>query len=251
VTAQVAQSEMTSDTLLDGRVILRQPSVGYRVALDPVLLAAAVPDVQNARALDVGCGTGAAMLCAAMRLKTIDVTGLEIQPQHVALAEENIALNGLQTRARVMQGDIAALPDLVCTYQFDVIMTNPPFADGGTPSPNKPLAQAHHETHVPLNVWISACLKLLKPKGRLVMIHRADRLGEIMAALALACGDINIFPIFPKINEPARRVLINAGKDRKTGDTVHFGLTLHAADGSYTSAAQDVLRRMGAIMGKS
>jgi tRNA1(Val) A37 N6-methylase TrmN6 len=251
VTAQVAQSATTTDTLLDGRVTLRQPAVGYRVALDPVLLAAAVPYLQNARVLDVGCGTGAAMLCAAMRLPSIDVTGLEIQPQHVALSDENITLNGLQARARVMEGDIAALPDLVCAYPFDVIMTNPPFADSGTSSPSVSVAQAHHETHVGLDVWISACLKLLRPKGRLVMIHRADRLGEIMAALSGNCGDINIFPIFPKVNQPARRVIINAGKGRQTGDTIHFGLTLHEPDGTFTAAAQDVLRRMGPLMGKS
>lgn len=251
MTAHVAQSATTTDTLLDGRVTLRQPSIGYRVAIDPVLLAAAVPHLPSARVLDVGCGTGAAMLCAAVRLKTIDVTGLEIQPQHVALAEENIALNGLQTRGRVMQGDLAALPDLVCAYPFDIVMTNPPFADSGSSSPNTLVAQAHHETHVPLNVWLNACLKLLKPKGRLIMIHRADRLGEIMAALSGPCGDINIFPIFPKFNQPARRVIINAGKGRQTGDTVHFGLTLHETDGTFTTAAQDVLRRMGALISKS
>lgn len=241
-----ADNDVTDDTLLGGRVRLRQPRAGYRVAADPVLLAAAVRAPAGARVLDAGCGTGAAMLCLAVRVPGIDVTGLELQPRLAALADEGIALNGLSGRARVVVGDIGALPDIVCAYPFDIVISNPPFAPDGTPSPDPSIAQAHHES-MPLAVWIGGCLKLLKPKGRLVLLHRADRLSEILHVLAQSCGDIRVLPVFGRGDQPARRVIVDAGKGRKTGDTIHLGLVLHQPDGAYTPQADAVLRDGAAL----
>jgi tRNA1(Val) A37 N6-methylase TrmN6 len=234
---------ITDDTLLNGRVKLRQPKHGYRAAIDPVLLAAAVRAPSGQRVLDVGCGTGAAMFCLAARVPSVDVSGLERQPELAALAQEGIALNNFSARARVVQGDLLALPDLICGYVFDIVMTNPPFAADGTVSPNASVAAAHHEAEADLGAWIKASLSLLKPKGRLVMIHRADRTSDILAALKPACGDIHITPIYPKAEQPAKRVIIDAGKERKTGDTLTAGLVLHDADGAFTSRADAILRQ--------
>jgi tRNA1(Val) A37 N6-methylase TrmN6 len=235
------------DTLLGGRVQFRQPKDGYRAAIDPVLLAAAVKCNTGARVLDAGSGSGAALLCLAARIPNLDVTGLEIQAPLAALAEDNIKLNKFDARARVVVGDLTALPDIVCAYPFDIVMTNPPFGADGTVSPKASVATAHHESDVDLAHWVGACLKLLKPKGRLVMIHRADRLGEIMASLGKSCGDIQIYPIFPKLGQSAKRVIVDAGKERKTGDTLHGGLVLHEESGAYTPQAQAILRDSAAL----
>ena len=231
------QPDVTDDTLLGGRVLIRQPKEGYRVAIDPVLLAAAVKAKAAERLLDVGCGTGAAMFCLAARIANIDISGLEIQPSLAALATEGLKLNNLETRARIIVGDLAALPDIICAYPFDVVMTNPPFGADGTVSPKASVATAHHESDVDLAQWIHACLKLLMP----------DRLGAIMAPLTPSCGDIQIYPIFPKAGQPAKRVIIDAGKDRKTGETLHAGLVLQSENGDYTARAEAILRRAEAI----
>jgi tRNA1(Val) A37 N6-methylase TrmN6 len=236
--------EITDDTLLGGRVKIRQPRAGYRAAVDPVLLAAAVRAEGGARVLDAGCGTGAVMLCLAARLPAVDVTGLEVQPALAALAEDGVRLNGLTARARVVRGDLTQLPDLVCASAFDVVVTNPPYGADGTVSPTASVATAHHEGAGGLAAWLAACLNLLKPKGRLVLIHRAERLSDVLAALAPSCGDIRVLPVFAKADAPARRVIVDAGKGRNTGDTIHPGLILHAADGRYTAAATAVLRDM-------
>ncbi|MBL8644897.1 MAG: methyltransferase [Rhodospirillaceae bacterium] len=241
-TALSVARDVTDDALLNGRVRLRQPKTGYRAAIDPVLLAAAVRASGSARVLDAGCGTGAATFCLAARLPLVDVSGLERQPELAALAQEGVALNNLSARARIVQGDLMALPDLICAYPFDIVMTNPPYADGGTVSPDAQVAAAHHESDADLGQWIAACVGLLKPKGRLVLIHRADRLSEILSCLKLRCGDIRITPLFPKPGEPARRVIVDAGLDRKTGDTLHPGLVLHGPDGAFTPKAQAILR---------
>lgn len=86
----VEPMEVTEDSLLGGRVRLLQPRHGYRVALDPVLLAAAVPARAGESVLDLGCGVGAAALCLATRVPGVRVEGLELQPLNAELAVRNI-----------------------------------------------------------------------------------------------------------------------------------------------------------------
>lgn len=239
----MADIAFTDDRLLGGRVHIRQPASGYRVAVDPVLLAAAVPAKAGQHVLDAGCGTGAAMFCLAARVPGLHVTGLELQPQHADFARAGLALNGLETSAQVLTGDLAN----VAHGAYDIVMTNPPFADGGTPPPDASLALAHMEGELDLASWLRQCLAALKPKGRLVVIHRADRLSDILGALHARAGDIRILPIHAKAGQPARRVIVDAGKDRRTPDTVLPGFILHGADGAFTTAADAVLRGTAAL----
>lgn len=232
--------ETTDDKLLDGRVILRQPVKGYRAAIDPVLLAAAVKAAQGHRVLDAGCGTGAAALCLAARLPHATITGLEIQGAYAALARESAALNGMDDRVHIFEGDLAHPPEL--GPPFDVVMTNPPFGAEGTPPGDAGLATAHMEGHLGLASWLRGCLALTRPNGRLVVIHRGDRLSELLAALVPACGDIRVLPVLPKAGQPARRVIVDAGKGRRTPDTLLPGFVLHQEDGRFTAAADAVLR---------
>jgi tRNA1(Val) A37 N6-methylase TrmN6 len=89
----------------------------------------------------------------------------------------------------------------------------------------------------------------LKPRGRLVMIHRAGRLSEVLGALRNCDGgDIRILPILPKAGAVARRVIVDAGKGRKSPDTLFPGFVLHDADGGFTAAADAVLRDAAALM---
>jgi len=238
--------DTTDDRLLDGRVIVRQPVNGYRAAIDPVLLAAAARAKPGQNVLDAGCGTGAAMFCLAARVPGLKLTGLEIQQHHAVLAGEGVALNKL-ANTYICVGDLLRPPpDLL--NAFDIVLTNPPYGDAGTPPPDASLAIAHMEGEADVATWITACLACLKSKGRLVMIHRADRLSDILAALhAKNAGDIRIIPIFPKAGAPARRVIVDAGKDRRSPDTVLPGLVLHEGGGQYTAVAADVLRGAQAI----
>lgn len=233
----------TDDRLLDGRVYIRQPADGYRVAVDPVLLAAAVPAKSGQHVLDAGCGSGGAMFCLAARVPGLHLTGLELQPQLAAYARAGIALNALEQSARVITGNLTS----VAHGAYDIVMTNPPFADGGTPPPNASRAVAHMEGDLDLPSWLRHCLAALKPKGRLVIIHRADRLSDILGALQGRAGDIRVLPIHAKAGQPARRVIVDAGKDRRTPDALLPGLVLHDENGAFTSAADAVLRGAGAL----
>jgi tRNA1(Val) A37 N6-methylase TrmN6 len=240
-------SETTEDSLLDGRVRLVQPAEGYRAAIDPVFLAAAVPARPGEVVLDAGSGVGAASLCLAARLVECRVVGIETQAPLVALARENIERNGVVGRVDAVIGSLAAPPPRLAPGSFHHVMTNPPFNEGGTPSPHAGKAQANAEGTVDLKAWMKFCVNMLRPKGCLVVVHRADRLDDLLAALHGRVGEIMVFPLWPKQGRAAKRVLLRARKGVGSPLTLLPGLVLHEEDGAYSAGAEAVLRHGAGI----
>jgi tRNA1(Val) A37 N6-methylase TrmN6 len=243
--------------LLGGRVVCLQPKTGYRTAIDPVFLAAAIDAKAGDRILDAGSGTGAASLCLAARVDGVSVTGVEIQADYAALSEKSAALNGWSDRVHPVNGDLAALPGTPEFREFDHVMTNPPYmrsGDGRLP-PDAGKAQATVESHLSLGDWLSLCIRMTRSRGTVTVIHRADRLEHILAAMAGVLGGIVVFPLWPGTGtgtptdtgadaEPlsARRVLVSGRKGLNSPSQLKSGLCLHNGnDGSYTQAAQSVL----------
>ncbi len=237
--------ETTEDRLLDGRVILRQPRDGFRAAIDSVLLAAAVPAHVGQTVLEPGAGVGAAALCLAARIEGCDITGVELQPALARLAGENIRRNGREGSVAVMAGDIARPHSRLAAGGYDHVMMNPPYLAAGRTvvSPEPSRATSHVEGQAGLADWLDFALRMLRAKGTLTMIHRADRLDDVLAALAGRAGEIVVFPLWPgRGGKPARRVVIGARKDVGTPLRLAPGLVLHETDGSYTPEADAVLR---------
>jgi tRNA1(Val) A37 N6-methylase TrmN6 len=237
--AAMGQPANSDDRLLGGRLRLTQPKHGYRVAIDPILLAAAIDAAAGGRILDAGCGTGAAALCLATRALECTITGVERDAELAALARFNVTANAMDGRIAVVE---RALEDY--SGAFDQVMTNPPFyeADTHTSSPQATKARAHGETALDLAGWIKAAARLLNPGGRLTLIHRADRLGDILQAFEGRFGAAAIFPFWPREGAPAKRILVGAIKGRRTLPRLLPGLILHQADGAYTAAAEAILR---------
>jgi tRNA1(Val) A37 N6-methylase TrmN6 len=237
------ESALSDDGLLDGRLRLLQPRRGYRVAIDPVLLAAAVPARDGDEVLDAGVGTGAAALCLLRRLPACRVVGLDREPEALALAAANAARNGMADRLQLVAGDLLAPPVAVKGRLFDQVMTNPPFHPAAAATaPKAATRRAAHLVEAELAVWLAACLRRLKPRGRLTLIHSADRLDAILAALAGRAGDIALFPLWPRAAVPARRVIVGARKASRAPARLLPGLVLHETDGRFTPAAEAVLR---------
>ncbi|EWY41312.1 methyltransferase [Skermanella stibiiresistens SB22] len=241
--------ECTADRLLGGGISLLQPRDGYRAAIDPVLLAAATPAMAGERVLDVGAGVGAATLCLAFRVPGADVTGLELQPDLAALGDRNIRGNRFEDRVRIMTGDLLSPPPELAGTAFDRVMTNPPFQKAGThtPAPGASRAMAHGEGAADLSAWVDFCARRVKPRGTLTIIHRADRLDELMALLHGRFGAITLIPLWPRAGQPAKRVVVTARKGARGPAVLSPGLVLHQADGRFTSTAEAILRDGAAL----
>jgi tRNA1(Val) A37 N6-methylase TrmN6 len=242
--------DLTLDRLLGGRVSLRQPARGYRVAIDPVLLAAAVPAVAGERVLDAGAGTGAAALCLAVRVPGCNVVGLELQPALQRIAAANVVQNDLGERVEMLVGDLVRPPPRFAWGSFDHVMTNPPHlaAQVASAPPLAERAIAHVEGAAPLALWLQACVRMLKPGGMLTLVHRAERIGEILATLGDSLGGLVVFPLWPgDPHRPAKRVLVQGRKGSRAPLALLPGLVLHLADGRLSTAAEAVLRHGEAL----
>lgn len=244
-------SDSSRDQLLGNRITLHQPVNGYRVAIDPVILAAAVPAKPGEQVLDVGCGTGAAALCLAARVPDVAIAGLEIQSEMIRYALRNVTANDVKARVQIMQGDISSPPLEIQDRIFDHVMTNPPFmAEGsGNPPPDPVRAMATVEGAQGIEPWIAFPASILKHKGTLTMIHRADRLADILSLMSGRFGDIRVYPLWPgpEADKPAKRVMVQARKGINAPLTLLPGMVLHREDGSYTPEAEAVLADAEAI----
>jgi len=228
------------DRLLDGRVEVAQPADGYRVAVDAVLLAAAVDAPAGSAVLDLGCGVGSVGLCLAWRRPDLSITGLDREPVFVACARDNAARNGFDARLHICAADMRApLP-----RKFDHVAMNPPYLKAGTATVSAhPLkAAATAESDATLADWIAAARDALKPGGVLTLIHRADRLDDVLSGVSRSFGGIVLLPLHPKRDRSANRIILRAQLGSGEPLAILPGLVLHDESGAFTPAADSILR---------
>lgn len=233
--------------MLGGKVRLRQTRSGHRAGTDAVLLGASVPAEARGRAVDIGAGTGAAGLMALSRATALDMTFVEIDPALCDLCAQNIAENGVSSRARAACADVLAPAARrsagLADGTFDFVLTNPPFHDSGTirRSPDAAKARAH-VVEGGVERWMKAALALLAPGGRFFMIHRADALAAILAAADGRLGELRVLPVHAKEKEPAIRLLLSGKKGSRAPLALLPPLVLHADDGRFTPLAEALHR---------
>lgn len=244
------ETALSDDKFLCGRLRLLQPIKGYRAATDPVLLAAACPAVAGQSVLDVGCGVGAAALCLGWRVPGLDLVGLEIQPDYADLARRNGPRN--QIDLTVHEGDLRQMP-MALRREFDHVITNPPYyPPAGTPSPIEGRALAM-QVDLSLSDWVETCTRRVTSGGTLTVICGADGLPEALAGMTPKMGAITVLPLTPRQGQPARRILVQGHKGRKSPFrllapfVIHTGTSHDGDRESYTPAAEDILRNGAAI----
>jgi tRNA1(Val) A37 N6-methylase TrmN6 len=241
-------AKVTEDALLGGRVRFRQPAAGYRAGMDAVFLAAACDARPGNRVLDVGCGAGAVMLVAAARLAETRFVGVERDSAALALALENIALNGSANRMEAIAGDVAFPFARLGLPPFDAALCNPPFFDDPAALRGPSAAKAGAWlADAGLEGWIGFLTKSVREGGVITLIHRADRLGDILRLFAPKIGSVQIRPIHPFADAPAKRVLVRGVKTGKAPLEVLPGVVLHGRSGSKHTLETDAVLLGGAL----
>lgn len=236
--------------LLDGRVICYQPASGYRSAIDPILLQAAVPAAAGDRVLDLGCGVGSAALCLAARVPGARVMGLDQLAPLIDAANQSASASRLADRTAFHCGDLLAPPAIVAAGGFDHVMANPPFRRKGTsrPSPDVLKAAATVEGRAALADWVRAAVGLAAPGGTVTVIHHGERAEELIGLMAACLGGLAILPIVaqPGDGRPGR-VIIQGHLGAPAGERRLSPLVLHESGSAYTETADAILRGRRAI----
>lgn len=241
---ETATPDIVENGLLNSRVRFRQPAKGYRAGMDAAILAATTPVRSDERLIEAGCGAGGVLMQVAARCSEARLTGLERDPVMAGLARQNATLNGFEDRLSVRTGDVAEGFRALDLAPFDWAVSNPPFFDDASalraPAESKRGAWMADDG---LEAWTRFLLKAVREGGRIVMIHRADRLADILNLLGDKAGSFAIRSIHPFADEPAKRVLVHAVKTGRAPLRLLPPLVLHdRTTGRHTQEAEAVLR---------
>lgn len=246
-----AQGDLTEDGFLGGRLRLIQPRRGFRAGADSVMLAAAVPAQAGQRVLELGCGAGVASLCLGARVAGLDLAAVERQPAYAELAARNAA--GAGVAMRVVCADLADLPRDF-RVSFDHVLANPPFyAPGAGTAAEDAGREAALREETPLPTWTEVARRRLAPGGWLTMIHLAERLPEVLAALGAGFGSVSVLPLAARQGRAAGRVILRARKGGRAPFQLLAPFVLHDGaqhlrdGGDLSASAQAVLAGGAAI----
>ena len=178
------ENERLDDLQRNGLKII-QKTDGFCFGMDAVLLSGFASVKPGERALDLGTGTGIIPLLLSAKTRGEHFTGLEIQTEIMKMAQRSVALNGLEKKIDIIQGDIKEASRIFGAASFDVVTSNPPYMNDahGLKNPGDVKAISRHEVLCTLEDVVREGTKALKPGGRFYMVHRPHRLAEIITVM--------------------------------------------------------------------
>lgn len=242
MTIDLLPGERIDDLQRNGYRIIQDPS-RFCFGMDAVLLSGYAQAGEGARVLDLGTGTGIIPILMEAKTKAAQLIGLEIQKESAQMARRSVALNNLQDKIQIVDGDIKEAGQLFDAASFDVITCNPPYmiSQHGLQNPDSPKAIARHEVLCTLEDVIKASARLLKPGGKLYMVHRPFRLAELMVVM----HDYKIEPkrmrlVHPFIDHEPNMVLIEGVRGGKPRMTVDNPLIIYESQGVYTKELMNI-----------
>jgi tRNA1Val (adenine37-N6)-methyltransferase len=230
--------ERLEDLGLNGLQILQNPD-HFCFGIDAVLLAwyASGSVHYKTRTIDLGTGTGVIPLLLYGRTGTRHIDALEIQPEMADMAKRSVALNDLNATIHVTCGDLRHPGSAFHSSSYDVVVCNPPYmrTDRGKLNPRDNLAIARHEITCTLADVAGFAKTMLKDRGKLFLIQRADRLVDLATVLREHQLEIKrLRPVYPSPGKPANLLLIEAMKKGRPHAIIETPLMVYQSDGQYS-----------------
>ena len=232
---ELKEGERLDDLHRNGFQII-QNKEKFCFGMDAVLLSGFAKVKEGEKVLDIGTGTGIIPILLAAKTLGQHFTGLEIQPESADMARRSVALNHLEEKISIVEGDVREADQLFSAASFDVITSNPPYMTGshGLVNPDMPKAIARHEICCTLEDLVSQTEKLLRPGGRFFMVHRPFRLAEIMTVLtAHHLEPKRMRLVYPFVDKEPNMVLLECIRGGKPRITVEKPLIVYKEPGVY------------------
>jgi Predicted O-methyltransferase len=211
--------------------------------MDAVLLSGFAQVKQGETVLDLGTGTGILPILLEAKTEGKHFTGLEIQPESADMADRSVQLNHLESKIKIVTGDIKDASKIFGASSFDVITTNPPYMIGqhGLQNTDDAKTIARHEVLCTLDDILRESAKLLPPKGRFYMVHRPFRLSEIMCKMtAYGIEPKRMKLVHPYIDREPNMVLIEGLRGGKPRLKVEKPLIVYKEEGKYTDEIYEI-----------
>ena len=231
------ENERIDDLEYKGLKIIQNKD-GFCFGMDSVLLSDFAKNMKKeAKVLDLGTGTGIIpiLLCGKTNLK--EVIGVEVQEEVAQMASRSIKLNNLENRFKIINENIINLTNIYKKQIFDVIVTNPPYKkkDTGIINENEKKILSRHEITATLEDFIKVSKDLLKDKGEFYMVHRPERLVDILNLMRTYRIEPKILRfVCPKQNKEPNLILIKGVKNAKPFLKIEKNLYVYKDDGEYT-----------------
>ena len=193
--------------------------------------------------IDLGTGTGIIPLLLYGKTNAKSITGLEIQEPLVEMARRSMAINELSSKIKILQGDIKAPGEGVLPNHYDVVVSNPPYmrVDAGLKNAEATKTISRHEILCNIEDILIFSKRMLKDRGRLFLVHRPERLGDIISLMREYKIEVkNLQFVYPSINKQANLLLIEGRKGGRPGLKTEAPLIVYNEEGQYTNQIYNI-----------
>ena len=241
------ENERIDDLQLDNLKII-QNTDGFCFGIDSVLLSDFAKEIKaNSNIIDLGTGTGIIAILLSSKTKAKSIIGVEIQKDVAEMAQRSILLNRLENRIKIINEDLRDLDKILPLDFYDTIVTNPPYIKDktGFNNENNKKLISRHEVLCSIEDIAKISYKLLKNKGEIYMVHRPDRLTDIMEIFGnykLKIKEIRL--VYSNKNSDANLVLIKAVKNGQTFLKIKKPLFVYDDNKNYTEEILKIYNRI-------
>lgn len=243
---ELKENERIDDLEFKGLKII-QDSTGFCFGIDSVLLSDYAKNIRaGAEIVDIGTGTGIIGILLTGKTENTHITGIEIQKEVAQMAERSIKLNNLEDRFCIKNINIKEVFNDIKPNTIDAIVTNPPYMRENTGAKNleKKKLISRCEVECTLEDVIQISYKLLKSKGEFYMVHRAERIVDILYNLRkYKLEPKNIRFVHSKIEKEPNLVLIKCVKDAGNGLKIDKPLVVYNENGEYTEEILEIYNK--------
>ena len=241
---ELLENERIDDLQIRSLSIIQRTD-GFCFGCDAVLLSHFASVKKGDRVLDLCTGTGIIPLLLWAKKSPREIVGVEIISEIAAMAERSVKLNGIDN-IKIINDDLKNCVSLFGREVFDIVTCNPPYEKkgGGIVNPDDVKAVARHEIMCTLDDVISVSASVLKFGGKLCMVHRANRMADVLCTMRKhSIEPKRIQMIAPSAEKEPNLFLVEGMKGSKPFLKFEKTLYMYDCDGNYTDEINNIYER--------